>query len=174
MNTRRQFLRGLTALVVVGGAVGTKKYFNPPRIAAHSVSDVSMIKQWEGLRLSAYKPTPNDVWTIGYGHTATAHRGMVITEEHAEELLRADIVWVEGAINRNVVVTLNQNQYDALASWVFNLGETNLRRSTLLKKLNAGDYRGAGLEFLRWNKQDGETIDGLTRRREAEVALWTT
>jgi len=174
MTTRRQLLRGLGALVIVGGAYGGRKYVTPPQEAAQSVSDVSLIKEFEGLRLRAYIPLPNDGWTIGYGHTATAHSGMVITEEEAERLLRVDILWVEEAINRNVGVALTQNQYDALASWVYNLGETNLRKSTLLRKLNEGDYRGAGKEFLRWNKYKGETLSGLTRRREAEVALWTT
>ena len=172
-NTRRQLIRGLGALVVVGLVVSAQKWSYTPQEAAHGVSDVSLIKQWEGLRLEAYTDF-GGVWTIGYGHTATAHRGMRITEEEAERLLRVDVAWAEEAINRNVKVDLTQNQYDALASWVYNLGETNLRRSTLLRKLNGGDYRGAGKEFLRWNKDEGVTLDGLTRRREAEVALWTT
>lgn len=173
MHTRRQLLRGLGALVVVALAVHAKNQLTPYQIAAESVSDVSLIKHFEGLRLEAYKD-PGGVWTIGYGHTRNVYEGMVITEQEAEALLWVDISWVEVAINRNVMVPLTQNQYDALASWVFNLGETNLKRSTLLRKLNNADYDGAAQEFLRWDKLDGETLDGLTRRREAEVALWTT
>lgn len=173
MQTRRQLLRGLGALVVVGGVVLAKNRLTPHQIAAEGVSDVSLIKTWEGLRLEAYKD-PGGVWTIGYGHTHTAYEGMVITLEEAERLLWVDISWVEEAIARNVVVPLTPNQYNALASWVFNLGEPNLRRSTLLRKLNNSDYDGAAEEFLRWNKMNGKTLDGLTRRREAEVALWTT
>ena len=67
---------------------------------------------------------------------------------------------------------LNQNQFDALVSWTFNLGPGNLRSSTLLKRLNAGDYRGAADEFLKWNKADGKVLPGLTKRREAERALF--
>lgn len=168
---RRQFLKGAGALVVVTGAVGLKGCYPVPEPAT-SVSDLTLIKQFEGLKLIAYKPFPNDKWTIGYGHTQGVHAGMRITQKQANEFLMLDIEWVEEAINRNVTVTLTQNQYDALASWVFNLGETNLRKSTLLHKLNSGDYKGAGEEFLRWNKQDGETVNGLIRRREAELALW--
>jgi len=170
-SSRRQLLRGLGALAVVGLVVYAQKQLNAHPIAAQGVSDVSLIRQWEGLRLEAYQD-PGGVWTIGYGHTHTTYEGMVITGEEAEALLWEDISWVEVAINRNVTVPLTQNQYDALASWVYNLGETNLRRSTLLRKLNSADYDGAAKEFLRWNKMNGETLNGLTRRRESEYTLW--
>ena len=156
---------------MVGLVVGAQNWVTPTQEAAQGVSDVSLIRQWEGLRLEAYQD-PVGVWTIGYGHTFTARAGMRITEAEAEELLWGDIQWVETAINRNVVVPLTQNQYDALASWVFNLGEPNLKKSTLLRKLNNADYKGAAQEFLRWNKMNGETLDGLTRRRESEYTLW--
>ena len=162
----------LEALLGALGTLGTKKSVTPTHGAATCVLDTTLIKEFEGLRLEAYRDSVG-VWTIGYGHTSTAEEGMKITPRGAEELLRQDLRWVEEAIKKNVRVPLTQNQYDALASWVYNLGETNLRRSTLLDKLNAGDYSGAGQEMLRWNKAGGKVLKGLTRRREAEVALWT-
>lgn len=164
----------ISVLEALFGALGTprtKKEVPPTQRPATGVSDLTLIKDFEGVRLTSYKDMVG-VWTIGYGHTKTAKPGMRITMYGATELLRQDLVWVEKAIKRNVKVPLTQNQYDALASWVFNLGETNLRKSTLLKKLNAGDYTGAGQEMLRWNKAGGKVVRGLTRRREAEVALW--
>lgn len=136
------------------------------------VKNVDMIKEHEGLRLEAYLPTPNDVWTIGYGHTSTAKKDMVISEEQAETLLRQDIAWVEDAINKNVVVSLTQNQYDALASLVYNIGAGAFAKSTLLRMLNMGDYAGAAEQFGRWNKQKGKVLNGLTRRREEERKLF--
>lgn len=133
---------------------------------------LDLIKEFEGLRLTAYLPTADDVWTIGYGHTKTAKPGMVITEKKAEELLRGDIRWVEEALAKHVKVPLNQNQYDALASFVYNLGETNFAKSTLLRKLNGNDFVGAADQFLRWNKQGRKVLAGLTRRRTRERELF--
>lgn len=137
-----------------------------------SISNVNLIKESEGLRLKAYLPTRDDVWTIGYGHTKTAKPGMVITEKGAEELLKHDLAWVEAALKKHVKVPLTQNQYDALASFVYNLGATNFKRSTLLKKLNKKDYKGAADELLRWNKQKGKVLRGLTKRRQEERTLF--
>lgn len=144
------------------------------------LKNVDFIRESEQLRLKAYKPTKNDVWTIGYGHTKGVVPGMTITEAQAEQLLYEDLLWVEDTIKRNVKVPLNQNQYDALGSWVFNLGEGNLKSSTLLKKLNAKDYTGAANEFLKWNKQTNkktgkkEILNGLTIRRMKEKELFLT
>jgi len=140
------------------------------------VERINDIKQWEALRLKAYKPTPHDRWTIGYGHTATAHQGMVITEEQAEKLLREDLAWVRKVIADMVDVPLSQRQYDALASFIFNLGGANFASSTLLKRINASDMVGAANEFPKWNKQrqNGKLVvlRGLTRRRSHEQDLW--
>jgi len=133
---------------------------------------LEMIKSFEGLKLHAYLPTPDDVPTIGYGHTKTAWLGMTITEKQAEALLKKDLGWVEAVVAKNVTVPLTQPQYDALCSFVYNLGGTNFKRSTLLKKLNNKDYRGAADELLRWDKQGSKVLRGLTRRREAERALF--
>ena len=136
------------------------------------VKNIQKIKDWEDLRLKAYLPTPNDVWTIGYGHTGTAYEGQVITKAEAERLLRQDLAWVRRAIARYVTVPLSQEQYDALASFIFNVGEGAFASSTLLRKLNAYDYAGAANEFPRWNKQKGKALLGLTRRRLAEQKLF--
>lgn len=133
---------------------------------------LKLIKRFEGLRLETYK-CPADVWTIGYGHTKTAKPGQRITESKAEELLKEDLEWVEEAIEKNVKVDLTQGQFDALASWVYNLGETNLRNSTLLKVLNAGKYSEVPQQMVRWNKSGGKILKGLTRRRRAEADLWS-
>ena len=136
------------------------------------VHNIDIIKKHEGLRLEAYLPTPNDGWTIGYGHTHTTKQGMKITAGQAESLLRKDIIWVEKAVNTLVVVPLTQNQFDALASFVFNVGEGAFSTSTLLRLLNSGDYEGAANQFLRWNKQKGRVLNGLTKRREEERKLF--
>lgn len=149
-----------------------KKATQKPSLHPSGVFDVELIKESEGLRLQAYLPTPNDVWTIGYGHTKTAVKGMKITRAGAEALLLEDLRWVETAIDTYVQVPLNQNQYDALASFIYNVGATAFRKSTLLKLLNASDYTGAADQFPRWNKQKGKVLKGLTTRRYKEKTLF--
>lgn len=134
---------------------------------------LELIKQFEGLRLKAYK-CPADVWTIGYGHTKTVKPDMVITEVEAGKLLLKDLAWVEAAVNKHVTSPLTQQQYDALCSFTYNVGATALKRSTLVRLLNDGDYEGAGAQFKRWDKAGGKTLKGLTRRREAERALFVS
>lgn len=142
------------------------------------IKNVDAIKEHEELRLTSYLPTKDDVWTIGWGHTKTARQGMVITEAQAEALLRSDLAWVEDVIDRRVKVPLTQNQHDAVGSLIFNIGEGNLSKSTVLRKLNAGDYKGAADAFLMWNKQkDKQTgkmhvLRGLTKRRQQERDLF--
>jgi lysozyme len=131
---------------------------------------LDLIKSFEGLELKAYKDSVG-VTTIGYGHTRTAKMGQAITEAQAEALLRSDLAWVEAAVNK-LAKNPSQDQFDAMVSFVFNLGETNFAKSTLLKKHNAGDFKGAKAEFIRWNKAGGKVLKGLTRRREAEAALY--
>jgi GH24 family phage-related lysozyme (muramidase) len=112
------------------------------------------------------------VWTIGYGHTKTAEPGMVITEAQAEELLREDLAEFEEAVTEAVEVSINSNQFSALVSFCFNLGAGSLFQSTLLKLLNQGDFQGAADQFPRWDKAGGQALEGLTRRRKAERALF--
>lgn len=133
---------------------------------------IDLIKMYEGLRLRSYWDAPGGVWTVGYGHTKTARRGMNITPDQAEELLKKDVADHSRFIDLYVTVPLNQNQYDALASFTFNLGGGALKNSTLLRKLNKGSYAGAADEFLRWTKAGGKVLKGLVRRREAERKLF--
>lgn len=135
------------------------------------INGLNIIKEFEGLRLQAYK-CPADRWTIGYGHTAGVSANDVITEAQAISLLCQDVAESERAVNHYVHGPLTQNQFDALVSFVFNLGVGNFRTSTLLKKLNAGDNDGAAQEFGRWIHAGGKALPGLVRRRAAERALF--
>ena len=132
---------------------------------------IDLIKRFEGLRLSAYK-CPADVWTIGYGTTAGVKEGQIITKERAEELLRDDVKRFEDQVLRLVKVPLTQGQLDALVSFTYNLGAANLGNSTLLRLLNAGDYKGAASQFGRWTKAGGKELPGLVKRRAAERSLF--
>jgi lysozyme len=132
---------------------------------------IALIKQWEGLRLEAYQ-CDADVWTIGYGHTETAHKGMRITQAEAEQLLRRDLADFAAAVDNTVEVRLSDNQFAALVSWTYNVGISAMRKSTLIRKLNQGDYGAVPRELARWNKVKGNTNQGLSNRRAAEAGLW--
>ena len=132
---------------------------------------IALIKSFEGCELKAYRCSAN-VLTIGYGHTACVTEGEEISELHAEELLREDLNEFEEHVRRAVKVELNQNQFDALVSWTFNLGPGNLRSSTLLKLLNEGKHEEVPGQMARWNRAGGKVLEGLKRRREAEGLLW--
>ena len=136
------------------------------------IKNLDIIKKSEGLRLEAYLPTPNDVPTIGYGHTKGVRMWQRISLAQAEQFLLEDVDWAEDAVNSLVKVKLSQNQFDALVSFVFNIGAGAFSKSTLLKYLNAGDYGGAANQLLRWNKQAGKELKGLTKRRQEERALF--
>lgn len=136
-----------------------------------SKNGIELIKKYEGCRLTAYK-CPANVWTIGYGHTKNVKKGMKITKAEAESYLKDDLNTYENAVNKYVKVPLNQNQFDALVSFSFNCGTGALKTSTLLKKLNKKDYKGAANEFLRWNKANGKVLNGLTKRRKEERGLF--
>ncbi|HFT4724459.1 lysozyme [Pseudomonas aeruginosa] len=132
---------------------------------------IDLIKSFEGLRLSAYQDSVG-VWTIGYGATRGVTRYMTITVEQAERMLSNDLRRFEPELDRLVKVPLNQNQWDALMSFVYNLGAANLASSTLLKLLNKGDYQGAADQFPRWVNASGKRLEGLVKRRAAERVLF--
>ena len=136
-----------------------------------SQEGLSLIKKFEGCELEAYKCAAG-VWTIGYGSTNGVEEGMEISQERADMLLLEDVEVFEEAVNKLVEVPLEQNQFDALVSWTFNLGSTNLKNSTLLKVLNDKDYEGVPAQIKRWNKAGGKVLQGLIRRREAEALLF--
>lgn len=134
---------------------------------------IKLIKDFEKKKLVAYMPTANDRPTVGYGHTGNdVYLGMVITDEEADRLLELDLVHCEDCIERVVDVDLEQEEFDALVSFIFNVGVGAFRSSTLLKLLNLKRYRAAADQLLRWNKQAGVVLNGLTRRRRAERELF--
>lgn len=134
---------------------------------------IKLIQSFEKCELDAYLPTKNDVWTIGWGHTGVeVVKGLSWTQEQADEAFRKDILWVETCINNNVTAPITQNEFDALASLIFNIGCPAFRGSMLLKMLNAADFDGASQQFRRWNKQAGQEVGGLTRRRHEEYELF--
>lgn len=134
---------------------------------------LDLIKEFEGLRLKAY-PDIGGVPTIGYGTTGPDIKlGMEITKAEAEDLLRKDVAAFEAGVSNLVKATINQNEFDALVSFSYNVGLGALKTSTLLRLLNNGTDRSViASEFLRWNKVDGKPVEGLTRRRKAEQALF--
>ncbi|WP_145542269.1 lysozyme [Yersinia alsatica] len=140
-----------------------------------SSNGINKIKAEEGEKLFGYKDS-RGIPTIGVGHTGTVDGqpvaiGRAITKEKSTELLRSDLAWVEKSIATNVKVPLTQNQYDALCSLIFNIGSSAFADSTVLKRLNAGDYKGAADAFLMW-KKSGSDLNILLPRRQRERALF--
>lgn len=132
---------------------------------------LDLIKSFEGCELKAYV-CPAGVLTIGYGSTGSHVKpGMVITREQADELLRSDLRRFEDYVDQHCKPATD-NQFAALVSFCFNVGEGNLRTSTLRRMHNAGDHEGAKAQFARWNKGGGKVLTGLVRRRAAEAALY--
>ena len=131
----------------------------------------ALIKKFEGCKLDSYRCSAN-VATIGYGHTKDVSDGDTCTQEEADQMLAEDLEEFEGYVDKLVTVDLEQNQFDALVAWTFNLGPTNFKSSTLLRVLNEGKHENVPSEMRRWNKAGGETLEGLIRRREAEGLLW--
>ena len=132
---------------------------------------LDLIKHFEGCKLEAYRDSVG-IPTIGYGHIEGVQMGDVITQDEADLYLSHDVASKVDGVNRLVRADINQNQFDALVSFAYNLGLGALGNSTLLKMINAGSANAAGPQFLRWNKAGGVVLAGLTRRREAEKALY--
>lgn len=134
---------------------------------------LEIINSFESCRLAAYLPTLDDKWTIGFGHTEGVKEGDVCTQKEAEDWRQQNLAEAELAVERNVSVALNENEFSALVCLVFNIGRGNFRKSSLLRLLNEGDYNAAAEEFKKWNRQAGKVVKGLTRRRAAEALLFT-
>lgn len=138
-----------------------------------SDAGLALIKRYEGCRLTAYR-CPAGIWTIGVGHTGKeVWANLVITEKVAMNFLKKDIESSENCINNLVTVPLLQNRFDSLVSLVFNIGCTAFSSSSLYKKLNAGNYSGAGKEFKKWNKAEGKILPGLISRRAEEAEAFS-
>ncbi len=136
-----------------------------------SPAGLALIQRFEGLRLEAYQDQVG-VWTIGYGSTRGVRPGDKMSMEQAEARLAEDVQGAEAAVRRLVTVKLTQPQFDALVSFVFNLGAASLASSQLLRLLNHGKPGPAALEFPRWCHAGGLVSEGLMRRRKAEAELF--
>ncbi|MGQ9444637.1 lysozyme [[Pasteurella] aerogenes] len=137
---------------------------------------INFIKSEEGERLTAYQDIVG-IWTIGVGHTGyvdnkPVSKGMKISQDKSRELLLKDLRRFEKTVNDSVKVPLKQNQYDALVSLAFNIGEGAFARSTLVRKLNALDYQGASVQFLVWKNAGGRVSKGLLNRRKREKGMF--
>jgi len=148
----------------------------PTRVSKRGID---LLHHFEGFSNEAYPDpgTGGDPWTIGYGNTryedgSPVRKGDRVTKERGAELFRNILKGFEDKVSVLVKVDLTQGQFDALVSFAYNVGTGALAKSTLLRKLNSGDYSGAADEFLRWNKAGGRVLAGLTRRRTAERKLF--
>jgi len=132
---------------------------------------ISLIQHYEGCVLTAYRDSVGCL-TVGFGHTSNVTENMSITQEDADNFLKSDLGIFEESLQKLVTVSLTQCQYDALISFVYNLGENSLKNSTLLKLLNENNVNSAAEEFLKWNHAGGKVLNGLTKRRESEKYLF--
>lgn len=154
---------------------GLDTYQKPMSTRQISQRGIDLIKHFEGCYLKAYKDSVG-VWTIGYGHTGLVHKdgtvkaGRMITQQEAEDLLRYDLTNFAKRVEQGATVPMTDDQFAALVSFDFNTG--GFLRSTLRKKLNAGQYDEAANQFLLWDKAGGKTLKGLTRRRRSERNLF--
>jgi lysozyme len=140
----------------------------------YDLKGLDLTEQSEGLNLSAYWDETGKVWTIGWGHTGPeVHAGLTITHAQAVALLQKDVAWASRTVNSYVTATITQNMFDSLVDFTFNEGRQNFIKSTFLKKINAGDFAGADLEFGKWIKSGGRVLEGLKTRRAAEAKLFT-
>lgn len=155
-----------------------EEIITPPKIPVLSSEDHKLIKESEGLRLNAYQCSAN-VWTIGFGSTrgmdgAPVKPGQSITIEQARALYVRDINIFSASVRRLVTVKINDNQFSALVSLAYNIGLGNFRASTLLRKLNRGDFVGCSMEFGKWRRANGKINRGLVARRERERIMFIT
>jgi lysozyme len=138
----------------------------------YSKQGLTLTERFEGCDLNAYRDQVG-VPTIGYGHTFEVFMGMTCTKEQAEAWLMSDIKLCEDFVNTHVIVVpLNQNQFDALVDFCFNLGCNALKCSSLLRLLNKSDFEAAAKEFEKWDHAGGNVVAGLFKRRVAEEILF--
>lgn len=133
---------------------------------------LNLIKSFEGLRLMPYKDIAG-YWTVGYGHKGNdIVPGETITQDDADQILENDLAHFQQGVTSLVTIDINDNQFAALVCFSYNLGLGSLQGSTLLSKLNSGDFTGSSDEFLKWDHAGGVEVPGLLRRRQAEQALF--
>jgi len=137
-----------------------------------SQKGIDLIKKFEGFKSAPYR-CPAGVWTIGYGTTqGITQKSECVTEKQAEELLRRDLIDAEATVRDLVRAPLAQHQFDALVSFVYNVGRGNFKKSTLLRLLNQQAFAAVPEQFLRFNWAAGVQLVGLTKRRKAEMLLF--
>jgi len=147
------------------------RFYKVEKTMIISTAGVDLLTHFEGLRLEAYQDSVG-VWTIGYGHTKGVTPSMKITESQANNLLKTELIEYQNYINEMVEVKLSQCQFDALVCWVYNLGPTNFKSSTLLTLLNQEVKFQIPEQIRRWNRAGGKILKGLVRRREAEALMF--
>lgn len=172
-------------LLAVLGLAGALLLFSRTRAGQSIIASImdkaaSLVKRWEGLRLTAYKDVAG-LWTIGYGHLVKPGErfhpyGTVttITEEEASALLEADMNAARNAVASSVRVPITDNERAALVSLAYNIGGGAFAGSTLVRKLNAGDKAGAADQFLVWANAGGQRVQGLANRRASEREVFLT
>lgn len=142
-----------------------------------SDNGIRALEDREGFRDKAYKDTAG-IWTVGFGtikiNGVKVKEGDIISRETAEACMRTDIKWAEASVNTAVKVPLNQNQFDALVSFVYNVGSSAFEHSTLLRYLNAGKYKDTASQLLVWVYSGGKVTPGLVSRRKAEYSQFIT
>ena len=153
-----------------------KNMLGIPESMSVSNKGVDLICEFEGKRLAAYDDGVG-VWTIGFGtikypNGVRVKKGDTCTLEQAKEYMRHDLIEFEHTVNSSVKVPLNQNQFDALVSLAYNIGSNAFKSSTLVKKLNTGDYQGAADQFNVWINAGGKRMQGLVNRRDREKLLF--
>ena len=153
-----------------------KNMLGIPESMSVSNKGVDLICEFEGKRLVAYDDGVG-VWTIGFGtikypNGVRVKKGDTCTLDQAKEYMRHDLIEFEHTVNSSVKVPLNQNQFDALVSLAYNIGSNAFKSSTLVKKLNTGDYRGAADQFNVWINAGGKRMQGLVNRRDREKLLF--
>lgn len=138
----------------------------------YSSTGLALTRTFEGLQLKSYKDSSGH-WTIGYGHTGPGvGANQNISEFEAEALLRADVAAAVACVRRAVRVKINQDQFDALVDFCFNVGRANFLNSSLLRYLNQGEFQSVLVQFGLWIHAGAEVVPGLVRRRAAEAALF--
>lgn len=177
--TQDQVIAGDKVIAVNGIDVFSKMIgFTLSDSAQRDISELGfkIIREFEGLRLNAYKDT-GGVWTIGFGTIkypdgTSVKAGDTCTEAQAKEWLKNDCKWVDACLDKNIKVKINQNQFDALASFVYNVGETAFVKSTMLTLINRDNLSAAANQFDRWVFDNGKRIQGLVNRRSKEKELF--
>ena len=137
-----------------------------------NAAGLALVKEFEECRLVAFKPTPNDRWTIGWGHTEGVKEGDTCSQEQADTWLREDLLLAENCVAEAVKIPLTDNEFSACVSLAYNIGCDAFENSTLVHLINESDIDGAQAQFRRWVKQKGKVLNGLVRRRAAEEQLF--